>query len=187
MDSKSPTEILEAEHHVIQKIVGAMAMLVEGLGVGAEPPVETLRSIVAFMRTFADKCHHGKEESHLFPLLEHRGVPTRGCPMGALVQEHERGRTLVGQLAEALMAHQRGDVEARDGLLKGLRALIDLYPNHIWKEEYLLFPMSNKLLGAADQKQLIEKFADVEAAVGRDVHQRFERIAEEIAQGTQVS
>ena len=66
MDSKSPTEILEAEHHVIQKVVGAMAVLAEGLGAGQEPPVETLRNIVEFMRTFADKCHHGKEEVHLF-------------------------------------------------------------------------------------------------------------------------
>ena len=59
MDRKTPTEILEGEHRVIQKVVGAMAVVVEGLGVGTEPPVETLRSMVDFMRTFADKCLHG--------------------------------------------------------------------------------------------------------------------------------
>jgi hemerythrin-like domain-containing protein len=64
---------------------------------------------------------------------------------------------------------------------------MELYPNHIWKEEYLLFPMSNKVLGAADQQQLLEQFEAVDAAVGRDVHQRFERIAEEIALGTHAS
>jgi hypothetical protein len=47
--------------------------------------------------------------------------------------------------------------------------------------------MSNKVLGAADQEQLLEKFEAVDAAVGRDVHQRFERIAEEIAQGAHAS
>ena len=187
MDSKNPTDILEAEHHVIQKIVGAMAVLAEGLGAGQEPPVETLRTIVEFMRTFADKCHHGKEEAHLFPCLEKRGVPARGCPMGALIPEHERGRTLVAQLAQATEAYASGDASARDAVTEALRGLMELYPNHIWKEEYLLFPMSNKVLGAADQQQLLEQFEAVDAAVGRDVHQRFERIAEEIALGTHAS
>lgn len=187
MNSKSPTDILEAEHHVIQKVVGAMAVLAEGLGAGHEPPVETLRNIVEFMRTFADKCHHGKEEVHLFPCLEKRGVPARGCPMGVLLHEHERGRTLVAQLAQAIEAYASGTASARDSVMEPLRGLVELYPNHIWKEEYLLFPMSNKVLGATDQQQLIGQFADVEAAVGPDVHQRFERIAEEIAQGIHVS
>ena len=183
MDSKSPTDILEAEHHVIQKIVGAMAVLAEGLGAGQEPPVETLRTIVEFMRTFADKCHHGKEEVHLFPFLEKRGVPARGCPMGALLHEHEQGRTLVTQLAQATEAVASGTASARDAVTAALRGLIELYPNHIWKEEYLLFPMTNKVLGAADQQQLLKQFKAADAAGGRDVHQRFERIAEEIARG----
>jgi len=90
----------------------------------------------------------------------------------------------VAQLAQLTEACASGNVSARDSVTETLRGLMDLYPNHIWKEEYLLFPMSNKVLGAADRQRLIEKFADAEAAVGRDVHQRFERIAEEIAQGT---
>jgi len=73
MDRTSPTEILEAEHRVIQKVVGAVAVLAEGLGAGQEPPIQTLCSVVEFMRTFADRCHHGKEEAHLFPFLEEPG------------------------------------------------------------------------------------------------------------------
>ena len=65
MDRKSPTDILEAEHHVIQKIIGAMAVLREGLGTGHEPPVATLRTIVEFMRTFADKCHQRRAPSRI--------------------------------------------------------------------------------------------------------------------------
>ena len=180
MAGKSPMEMLEAEHHVIQTIVGAMAVLAEGLGAGQEPPVETLRNIVEFMRTFADKCHHGKEEAHLFPFLEKRGVPARGCPIGVLIHEYKRGRTLVAQLAQAIDAYVSGTVSARDSVTEPLRGLMELYPSHIWKEKYLLFPMSNKVLSAADQQKLPEKFAEVEATVGREVHQRLERIAEEV-------
>lgn len=184
MDRKSPMEALEGEHHVIQKVVGAMAVLAEGLGAGHEPPVATLRNIVQFMRTFADQCHHGKEEAHLFPCLETRGVPARGCPIGVLVHEHERGRTLVAQLAQATEAYASRNGAARDPVTEPLRGLVELYPSHIWKEEYLLFPMSAKVLSAADQQQLVERFAEVEAAIGWEVHQRFERLAEEIVQST---
>ncbi len=90
MMEKKPTEMLEAEHHVIQKVVGAMAVL------GQEVEAKTLQGIVEFMRTFADKCHHGKEEIHLFPALERKGVPARGCPVGALLHEHQQGRALDG-------------------------------------------------------------------------------------------
>jgi hemerythrin-like domain-containing protein len=87
---RRPTEMLEEEHHFIQKVVGAMAAVSERLEVGQEVDAETLQNIVEFMRTFADKCHHGKEETHLFPLLESRGVPVRGCPLAVLIQEeHE--------------------------------------------------------------------------------------------------
>lgn len=185
MEERSPTAILEAEHHVIQKIVGAMALLAEGLEAGKDPDPETLRSIVEFMRIFADKCHHGKEEVHLFPLLEAKGVPARGCPIGILLHEHDRGRTLVGQLAEALEAQRRGETGAGESILKSLRGLIDLYPGHIWKEEYLLFPMTNKILGAEDQTALRERFAAVEAGIGSDVHRRLERLAEDIERGAQ--
>ena len=89
---KTPTETLEEEHHYIQKVVGVMAVIAEKLEKGEATDAETLQKIVEFMRTFADKCHHTKEETHLFSLLEKRGIPVRGCPIGILTVEHERGR-----------------------------------------------------------------------------------------------
>ncbi len=158
-----------------------MAVMAEGLEAGNEANAETLRDIVEFMRIFADKCHHGKEEVHLFPLLEQKGVPARGCPVGVLIHEHDRGRALVGQLAEAIEAYLRNGAPAREALAKSLRALVDLYPGHIWKEEYLLFPMTNKILSPEEQAALRERFEAVEAVMGLEVHQRLERIAEDIA------
>lgn len=71
MTERTPTEMLEAEHRVIQKVVGAMAVVAEALEDDGEVEPDTLRDITAFMRTFADQCHHGKEETHLFPGMCH--------------------------------------------------------------------------------------------------------------------
>jgi hemerythrin-like domain-containing protein len=136
------------------------------------------------MRTFADKCHHGKEEAHLFTLLEKKGVPMRGCPLGILIAEHQKGRDLVKQLAEATDSYAMGNASAREALLKSLRSLTELYPNHIWKEEYLAFPMADKILSSEEQRDLSEKFEMVEKEIGLDVHQRFEKFAEVIEEKT---
>jgi len=183
--SDKPTKILEEEHHFIQKVVGAMAVLAETLEAGKEVEEKTLHDIVEFMRTFADKCHHGKEETHLFPALEKKGVPMRGCPLGILIAEHQKGRALVSQLAEATEAYTKASPLAKDSLVKSLRGITDLYPNHIWKEEYLAFPMADKILSSEEQRELYEKFEVVEKEIGLDVHRRFERFAEELERQAQ--
>jgi len=175
---KKPTEILEEEHHVIQKVVAVMMVLVERLEGGKDVKEEIVGNIVEFMRIFGDKCHHGKEETHLFPLLGERGVPMTGCPIAILIHEHERGRSLVKQLSEAGTAYANGDGSSKDVLVKSLKGLTELYPNHIWKEDYLLFPMTNKVLNGADQKELSDKFEAVEKEIGRDVHERLKKTAE---------
>ncbi|MGD2207541.1 MAG: hemerythrin domain-containing protein, partial [Anaerolineae bacterium] len=96
---KHPTDLLENEHRAIQEVVAVMATLAEDMETGRPVDAEMLQDIVDFMRIFADKCHHGKEETHLFPALEAKGVPMRGCPVGALKAEHQQGRALVADFA----------------------------------------------------------------------------------------
>ncbi|GLI38810.1 hemerythrin domain-containing protein [Geobacter hydrogenophilus] len=181
---KKPTDILEEDHHIVQTVVGVMATIAEGLDSGKVPDRGVLRDIVEFMRMFADRCHHGKEESHLFPLLEAKGVPVTGCPLGILIHEHQNGRKLVAELAEAAEAYGRGDTEANGRLRASLQGLVNLYPNHIWKENYLLFPMTNKILSDDEQRELLEKFEQVEESIGKDEHRRFVTMAEVLAEQT---
>jgi hemerythrin-like domain-containing protein len=180
--TKSPAEILEAEHGFIAQVVSAASLLADKLEAGQPVEAQVFQNIVEFMRVFADKCHHGKEEDLLFPLLEQRGVPMRGCPVEALTREHAMGRALVKGLAEAADAFQRGDPSAQENLVKNLRGITELYPNHIWKEDYLLFPLTNKVLSAEDQQNLAQAFAKVEETIGREAHQRLELVSEQLAQ-----
>ena len=170
---EGPTERLEWEHHCIQKVVGAMAPLAETLEKGGSVDAETLHGIVQFMRTFADKCHHGKEEKHLFTSLEKKGVPVSGCPLGILLLEHQKGRTLVTKLSELTESYAEGNTSARPEIAKCLHELMHLYPGHIWKEEYLLFPMSNKIVPPEEQKVMSNDFEEVDKTFGPDLHDQF--------------
>jgi len=180
MAEKKPTDILEEEHRVIEKVIKAMTILIKNLEMDKEVDVEVLRNIPEFMRVFGDKIHHGKEEKELFPLLGTKGVPLQGCPIAMLTHEHEMGRQLVKGLAEATAAYEKKDASAKALLLKQLTGLKNLYPDHIWKEDYLLFPMANKILNNDEQRELQVKFEIVEKEIGPDTHAEYERLAEEI-------
>jgi len=180
MSEATAVEMLEAEHRVIQKMVAGMSVLAEQLEGGEPVDVSLLESIVVFLRTFADRLHHGKEESFLFPALIRRGVPSQGCPIGGLTMEHQKGRVMVGELADAIRGYAAGEPPARENLVKSLRALVAFYPGHIWKEDYLLFPLAGKVLTPEDQQDLMDKFETVERELGLDVHEGFDKVAADL-------
>ncbi len=177
MTNRRPTEELEHEHHIIQQVVGGMAALIEKLESGKEIDPAVLTDLSEFLQTFGDTCHHGKEEEYLFKLLEKKGVPVSGCPLAVLLHEHEKGRKLMGDLKLDSELYRRTPSEGREGLINTLRKLVELYPSHIWKEDYLLFPMTEKLLSESEQKELSAQFAKHEAGIGTDVHHGFEQLA----------
>jgi hemerythrin-like domain-containing protein len=182
-----PTQIMDAEHWLIESVVKALGCVADDMERGQQADVAMLVTAVEFLRGYADKLHHGKEEMLFFPMLVKRGVPPQGCPIGGLNHEHEKGRALVRALAEQAPAYAQGKPGSKEGLLATLRGILDLYQNHIWKEDAMVFPMADKVLTAAGQNELTEKFAEVDQAVGLDVVARlvtFARSLAPIAQAT---
>ncbi len=56
----------------------------------------------------------------------------------------------------------------------------------IWKEDFLLFPMTTKVLSPADLESLSIEFEKVEDSLRKGNHQRLEHFAEELAQKLQI-
>lgn len=175
-----PTEILESEHKFILHVVSALAELAGKMESGKEINVDLLFSVVDFMRSYADADHHGKEEALLFPFLEKKGVPSQGCPISILITEHQRGRALVSDLSDSAEKYYKNESGAKEKLLKIFHTLVDLYPKHIWREDYLLFPMTDKLLSPDEQDSLRQQFEAAENDFGEDKHLRFEQMAQDI-------
>lgn len=176
MVSGKATDVLEREHKVILKVVAEMFVLVDDLENDRLIEPNLLQDLLKFMRIFMDKCHHQKEEACLFPLLENKGVPLRGCPLAVLLAEHSRGRALAMEFEVASNAYI-ADSHNKDALIKVLKNMADLYPSHIWKENYMLLPMADKLLSSPEQESLCADFERLESLLGPDVHAGFERFA----------
>jgi hemerythrin-like domain-containing protein len=179
----TPTQIMEAEHRLIETVVEALSGVAAAIELGQRPDFAMLATAVEFLRVYADQLHHGKEETLFFPLLVQRGVPPQGCPIGGLNHEHENGRALVQALAEQAPAYAQGKPGSKEGLLETLRGIQDLYQNHIWKEDAMVFPMADKVLTAADQTELSKAFAEVDRAIGSDTIARLEQFARSQAAG----
>lgn len=174
------TEALEREHKLINKAVAAMAQIVIQLEFHHAVGSEVLRDLLQFMREFSDQCHHGKEESYFFPYLESKGVPSTGCPLSALKGEHVKSRQLLTELNSAAAAYINDPERNRLTLIQVLQSLVALYPSHIWKEDYLLFPMADRILAESDQEFLLREFAEAEEDLGTNAHERFEKLASDL-------
>jgi hemerythrin-like domain-containing protein len=173
---KNIIEVLGHEHQQVQRVVEVMSGLARNIEAGQEFEPALLGDIVQFMRIFGERCHHVKEEKALFSLLERKGVPANGCPIGVLITEHRRSHALLDLLEKAFAKYRAGDKSARLELPGLLSSLIDLYRQHIWKEEYLLFPMATKVLEATDYEVLSAQFEAIESSIGVDVHHGMETL-----------
>lgn len=170
---------LKHDHRVIQEVVAGMSAVADLLDSGTQVDPGILGDLVQFLM-FADHCHHAKEEQYLFPLLDTKADPTTKRELQLLEQEHRSAAQLVLDLAKASAAYIENPLVMRYRVVALLRRLVELYPAHIWKEDYLLFPMAQQNLSQLEQEDMADKFEDVEREVGQDVHAAFEMLAKRL-------
>jgi hemerythrin-like domain-containing protein len=177
------TDVLVEEHHVIVRMLKCLTAAVAQIKDGGTFDGANIRQMIEFFRGFADRCRHGKEEAHLFPMLRERGV---GCAPGSisiLLGEHDEGRRHVRGMDETLEAAERGDTKARAGFLEHAEKYVQLLTEHIHKEDECLFPAANGVLSADDQQVLVAAFEQVEhEEMGEGTHEQLHTLADRLCQ-----
>ncbi len=171
---------LKHDHRIIQQVVAGMSAVADLLDSDKQVDPSVLADLVQFLSVFAGHCHHEKEEHYLFPLLSTKANASANRELDGLEKDHRQADQLVQELAKIAAAYVQNPVAMRYRVVAILRQLVELYPAHIWKEDYLLFPMAQQTLSATEQKQLQERFEAVEHEVGEDVHAAFEALASKL-------
>jgi hemerythrin-like domain-containing protein len=166
---KYASEDLMNEHEGILfglKILGKMC---ERLGGKGPVDIGDFQEIVNFLKLFADKCHHGKEEGLLFPAMERAGIPRENGPIGQMLYEHTVGRHHIAAMAGAI-----GDNSLNGkAFVDAAERYIELLRSHIEKENKVLFPMGDERIPEAEQKRLLEAFEKFEEEVmGMGTHEK---------------
>jgi hemerythrin-like domain-containing protein len=176
MTATKSTDVLEQEHKTIQKVVAALSVVADRLDAGETVDAAIFRDISTYLHDFSEDCHHAKEERFLFPLLETRGVPASGCPIAVLHHEHQKGHALLAQMDDATQTFIASGA-GKDALVATLRDIVRLYVDHIWKEDYLLLPMANKVLSEDDHATLRQQFNSIDAGLGAGKHQNLDQLS----------
>ena len=91
---------------------------------------QALEKVLDFLKTFADRCHHGKEEDLLFAALDMKGVSRTTSPISTLIREHEIARRFIQNMERALQDYKAGDETAGKDILQNSRAYIELLEQH---------------------------------------------------------
>lgn len=163
------SEDLKNEHdgilfglNILEKMI---KLLQEKQGVEKEDFLE----MVNFLKLFADKCHHGKEEGLLFPAMENVGIQNQNGPIGQMLIEHAEGRRYIAQMSEALNNYPVHD----NDLIQAVTNYINLLRQHIEKENTVLFPMGDKMISADVHAKLLIDFEEFEEKVmGKGTHEK---------------
>jgi hemerythrin-like domain-containing protein len=176
------TELLKSEHRVIEQVLGCLEQLTDRSLAEGRLDGASARQALDFFRHFADGCHHGKEEKHLFPMMEAEGFAREGGPTGVMLHEHDLGRRHMAAMADAITGAETGDARAVGAFARHALAYVQLLREHIWKEDHRLFPMADRLLTGEAQERLLQSFADIESHdMGAGTHQEYLRLADELA------
>jgi hemerythrin-like domain-containing protein len=176
-----PTAELSHEHLAIKRMIGVLGKIADRLEAGGAVPPDDPARCVEFLRVFADKCHHAKEEDHLFPEMEKVGVAREGGPIGVMLAEHVEGRKHVAAMAGTLPGLRMGEGSAARAFAEAARRYGALLTQHIMKEDHVLYPMADARFSAEQQRELETRFADIEKIiVGEGKHEEYHRLLERL-------
>jgi len=157
-----PTEQLKEEHKAIKLALSILSSVIKKLAGGETVDQEDLGRLLEFIKTFADTCHHGKEENLLFVAMESVGIPRDSGPISVMLREHEMGRSYVRNMQEAVQKYKVGGRSYSSQFIENAEQYIELLTQHIDKEDNILYPMADMQLPEEKQHELIEDFEKLE-------------------------
>jgi hemerythrin-like domain-containing protein len=162
------TALLRAEHELVVRVLGVAERIAERALDGPAVGAADRDALLGLLRQFIDYLHHAKEEQHLFPLLERRGLPRAGGPIGVMLAEHDRSRALIEEIARL-----GASPDSAQPWSEAIRTCVTLMRQHVQKENAVLYVMAERLLSADDQEQLARACARLDAQPpGPDIRAR---------------
>ena len=166
------------EHRLIEKMISLISELVDQAESNRTIDPVSIDKAVDFIRTYADKTHHGKEEDILFRDLEGKKQSSSDATiMEELIEEHKYGRKTVGELVDAKIEYVNGSGEALDTIIEKLEAIVAFYPPHIAKEDKVFFPSSMNYFSEKEKEDMLREFWEFDKEM---IHKKYQLVAEEM-------
>ena len=170
------TKLLNADHEVIVQGLNVLDAINTDMEKGKDVNRDDIRSLITFLREFADGCHHVKEESIFFPALMMDGMAFDEVPMRVMSYEHEQGRALLSAMEAALGRNDNAE------FLMYAKRYQELLSEHLEKETWVLFEKADAILSDEDDEKIAANLEEYDTVtVGKVNHERWRRILSTLA------
>jgi hemerythrin-like domain-containing protein len=173
-----PVDLLVQEHRIIERMVPPIKKELSRMKETKEVNPTFIDVTVDFIRTYADHCHHGKEEGVLFRELAKKGLTQEhATTMRELIEEHVYGRKTTRSLESAKERFVNGNPEALKDVVKFLGDLAEFYPKHIEKEDKKFFYPVMTYFIAQEQEAMLQEFYDFDMKL---IHEKYAKTVAEM-------
>jgi hemerythrin-like domain-containing protein len=179
---KDITATLVAEHRLILRMLALLAKNAPLTAAGSYTNYQFYLDGVDFIRNYADRFHHAKEEDVLFAALVKNGMPRENSPVAAMLMEHEQGRAYVRNMATAAQAALAGEPGLNGLIAKNAIGYLELLREHIAKEDDILYPLAERLIPEHMREEILANYAAAEATAGNEFEQHYRQIVESYEQ-----
>ena len=174
-----PIAPLMMEHRLIERMVSLMRQDLDRIrsNIAIDPEFAFVDPVfidtaVDFLRTYADRCHHGKEEDILFVELATKELlPDLKKIMDELTEEHKRAREFTKELVKAKENYLREEPEAVTKVLYYLDKLTAMYPKHISKEDQHFFIPCMAYFTPEEKEAMLARMWDFDRQMIHDKYQ----------------
>jgi len=169
-----PIGPLMIEHRLIERMIDVMQGQLSVIEKEKKLDSEFLDMAVDFIRTYADRCHHGKEEDILFRELRTKQLKDEHQhTMEELIEDHRWGRKMTARLVEANERYIRGDEDSISAVAECIRSLIQFYPKHIEKEDKHFFIPCMDYFTESEQQAILTEEWEFDRSL---IHEKYRNI-----------
>jgi len=173
MQARGP---LMVEHRLIERMLSVVKDALTQIESTHRVDPVFVDTAVDFIRIYADRTHHGKEENILFRDLDKRPLSAEDRRvMDELIQEHVFGRQTTKALVDANRRYRNGDEKALADIADELQTLVAFYPKHIEKEDKVFFPAARAYLTEPEDQAMLAEFWEFDRKM---IHEKYESLVE---------
>lgn len=167
-------EVMVNEHKYIVRMLKVVRSATYEVLKGKDINYEDFDLMIEFIREYADKHHHGKEEKFLFKeMVNELGDLGSKLIRNGMLVEHDLGRFYISELCEALKRVKDGDEESKLDVIANAISYTHLLTRHIGKEDTVVYTFAEKQLSKETLElvnQQSEEFEKIAEEEGRQAH-----------------
>ena len=176
------TQALVVEHRLILRMITLLEKNAARTADGSYSNWQFYLDGVDFIRNYADRFHHAKEEDVLFSALVRNGMPRENSPVAAMLMEHDQGRAFVMNMETAVQKTLDGLPGQENTIVENALAYAALLREHIAKEDDILYPLAERVLPETMRGAIVAEYLLAETGTGSDLSEHYRKLVEKYEQ-----